>query len=167
MEQKKSGTLLWAALGIVLVILVGCLAYILVAQYNDYKADGGDTVQVDTTGATVPPTAAPTEAPVTEPATEPVTDIVDDPAMIEQQVLTVFQAAESAYTDMINANANTLPEESSFFAGTDAEGIGFDTAQKLGDGFDPALITVYANAQGIEWVSYDGYIYSSVGGFIG
>lgn len=163
MEQKKSGTLLWAALGIVLVILVGCLAYILVVQYNDYKAGGNDTLQADTTGATVPPTAAPTE-PTTEAPTEPT---LDDPAVIEQQVLTVFQAAVSAYTDMVNAGTNTLPAEADFFAGTDAEGIGAATAQKLGSAFDPALITVYASADGVEWVSYDGNIYSEAGGFIG
>ena len=163
MEQKKSGTLLWAALGIVLVILIGCLAYILVVQYNDYKADGGDSLQVESTDSIVPPTAAPTE-PTTEAPTEPV---VDDPAVIEQQALTVFQAAVSAHVDIVSAGTNTLPAEADFFAGTDAEGIGAATAQKLGSAFDPALITVYASADGVEWVSYDGHIYSEVGGFIG
>lgn len=167
MEQKKSGTALWAVLGVALVILIGCLVYILVTQYSDYKSNDNLTAHVgDTTGATVPPTAAPTEA-TTEPATEPSTSSIDDPAVIEEQVRTVFQAAQSAYTDMVNANSNTLPEESAFFYGTDASGIGFDTAQKLGDSFDASLITVYASSQGVEWISYDGSIYSATAGFIG
>lgn len=165
MERSKSHTALWAILGVVLIILAGCLAYILVTQYNDYKADGGNSAQVDSTpSVTVPPTAAPTEVTTQEP-TQPSSQPADAPAATEEQARTIFQAAQSAYTDIVNSN-NTLPDEADYFYGSDAEGIGFETAQKLGTSVDPALLTVFADAQGVQWISYNGSVYTADGDFM-